>query len=216
MGLLAIFMGINFFAALTYFSIMPAMLLARSGNNELVLAWVQGTLGGAGVIGSICLTIWGLPKRKVHAVLAGGAVSFLFGDFLFAVGQSTWVWIVAASIAAFFIPFIAGANRTIWQEMVPPELQGRVFGTQQTLQELLMPLGYLFGGVLADQVLEPAMMPDGWLAPTLGPLVGTGPGSGMGVMFLATAVLGCLISLSGYLFRPVRLIETEEQLLTPE
>ncbi len=215
-GLLAIFMGINFFAALTYFSIMPAMLLARSGNDELVLAWVQGMLGGAGVVGSICLTIWGLPKRKIHAVLAGAAVSFLFGDFLFAVGQSTWVWLVAAAVAAFFIPFISGANRTIWQEMVPPELQGRVFGTQQTLQELLMPLGYLFGGVLADQVLEPAMMPDGWLAPTLGPLVGTGPGSGMGVMFLVTAVLGCLISLSGYLFRPVRLIETEEQLLTPE
>ncbi|MEM7336963.1 MAG: MFS transporter [Chloroflexota bacterium] len=209
MGLLAIFMGINFFASLTYFSIMPAMLLDRSGNNEVVLAWVQGTLGGAGVVGSICMTIWGLPKKKIHAVLAGGAVSFLFGDLLFAIGQSTIVWIIAAAIAAFFIPFISGANRTIWQEKVPPELQGRVFGTQQTVQELLMPLGYLLGGVLADRVLEPAMMTDGQLAPILGSLVGTGAGAGMGVMFLVTAVLGCLISLSGYLIKPVRQIEAD-------
>ena len=44
LGLIAIFMGINFFAALTYFSILPAMILARSGRDELTLASVQAAL----------------------------------------------------------------------------------------------------------------------------------------------------------------------------
>ena len=206
-GLLSIYMGINLFASFTYLSILPAMILARSGNNEIALALVQGALGGAGVIGGICVTVWGFPKRKVHAVLSGAGISFLFGDFLFAIGQSLWVWMLAAAIAAFFIPYIVGANRTIWQEKVAPELQGRVFATQQMLQELFMPLGYLVGGVVADRWLEPAMMPDGWLVPIFGSIVGTGAGAGMGVMFLGTAVFGCLISFSGYLFRSVRQIE---------
>lgn len=209
MGLLAIFMGINLFASLTYFSILPTMILARTGGSELALAWVQGTLGIAGVVGSVCLTLFGLPKRKIHGVLAGAAVSFLLGDLLFAVGQVLWVWLVAASIAAFFIPFIVGANRTIWQEKVHPDVQGRVFAAQATIEELLMPFGFLLGGVVADQWLEPAMAVNGSLAPALGWLVGTGSGAGMGLMFLGTAVFGCLISLSGYLFRSVRQIETE-------
>lgn len=208
-GLLGLFMGINFFASLTYFSILPAMILARSDGSELALAWVQGTLGAAGVVGSIALTIFGLPKRKIHAVLAGAAVSFLLGDFLFAVGQTLWVWLAAAAIAAFFIPFIAGANRTIWQEKVHPDVQGRVFATQGTFQQLLMPLGFLFGGLTADRWLEPAMAVGGSLAPVLGGLVGTGKGAGMGVMFLGTAVLGCLMSLSGYLLPSVYNIESE-------
>ncbi|HNR50504.1 MAG TPA: hypothetical protein PKI80_02875, partial [Deltaproteobacteria bacterium] len=43
---------------------------------------------------------------------------------------------------------------------------------------------YLLAGYLADHLLEPAMMPGGSLAPVFGPLVGTGPGAGMAVMFL--------------------------------
>jgi hypothetical protein len=45
------------------------------------------------------------------------------------------------------------------------------------------------------------------LASALGWLVGTGPGAGMGLMFVITAVLGCLMSLSGYLLPDVREVE---------
>ena len=71
-----------------------------------------------------------------------------------------------------------------------------------------MPVGYLLAGPLADHLLEPALMPGGALAGTLGWLVGTGPGAGMGLMFVGTAVLGSLMSLSGYLLPDVREVET--------
>jgi len=51
------------------------------------------------------------------------------------------------------------------------------------------------------------MAPGGGLAPVLGPLVGVGPGAGMAAMFLATAVLGTMFSLSGYLFPSIRHVE---------
>lgn len=70
-----------------------------------------------------------------------------------------------------------------------------------------MPAGYLLGGVLADRWFEPAMMPGGALAPSLGWLVGVGPGAGMAAMFLFTAIAGMLMSLAGYAIPAVRDVE---------
>jgi hypothetical protein len=77
------------------------------------------------------------------------------------------------------------------------------------LQQLSMPVGYLVAGPLADGIFEPAMQPGSTLSAVLGGLVGTGPGAGMAVMFLGTALLGTLMSLSGYLVRAVRCVEDE-------
>jgi len=40
------------------------------------------------------------------------------------------------------------------------------------------------------------------------PLAGSGPGSGMGLMFVLFGLLGTLAAVAGYLYRPVRDIET--------
>lgn len=209
MGILLIFSGINFFAALTYFSILPVLILARTGGDELALATVQAALGAGGVVGGLLLSVWGGPRRQIHAILAGAALSFLLGDLSFAVGRSLPVWVVGGFITTLFIPFIIGANRVIWQSKVPPQMQGRVFSVQSTINQALIPLGYLLAGPLADRLFEPAMAAGGSLAGSLGWLVGTGPGAGMGLMFVGTAVCGTLMSLSGYLFRAIREVESD-------
>ncbi len=208
LGLLITWVGINLFAALTYFAILPPMILARSGGSEMALASVQGTLGAAALVGSLVMSVWGGPRRKIHGALGFTAVSFLFGDFLFAIGRSLPAWLVAAAVSSFFIPLLVGSYRAIWQVKVPLEMQGRVFAVQGALQTASLPVGYLLAGPLADHVFEPAMMPGGALVNALGWLVGTGPGAGMGLMFAGTAVLGCLMSLSGYLTADVREVET--------
>lgn len=208
-GLLVIFMGISFFASLAYYSILPAMILARSDNNELALATVQSALGVGGVVGGLLISVWGGPRRLIHAICAGTALSYLLGDFLFAVGRSVEVWVIAAFGAAVFIPFISGANRAIWQAKVAPDLQGRVFSARWMLEGAALALGYLVAGPLADRVFEPAMQPGGALAGVFGGVVGTGPGAGMAVIFLGTATCGALIALSGYLIPALRKVETE-------
>lgn len=208
-GLMLIFMGIEFFAALTYFSVLPALILARTGGSEIALGLVQATLGGAGILGGLVLTIWGLPRRKIHAIFGFCTLSFLLGDILFALGRSLPVWLIAAALASFFIPFIGGADRTIWQSKVPPALQGRVFAVNGMFRNGVKPLGYLLAGPLADRLLEPALRPTGSLAPLLGPVVGTGPGAGIAAMFMLTALLGAATSLSGYLFRATRNVERD-------
>lgn len=206
-GLIVIMTVINFFASLTYLSIMPAMILARTGGDELALSIVQASLGIGGVIGSILLSTWGGTKRQIHGVLAGTGLSFILGDFLFAIGQDVLVWAFAAITAAAFIPFITGGNMAIWQRKVPVYLQGRVFAVQSTIRTATIPLGFILGGLLADHIFEPAMMPHGALADTFGWLVGTGAGAGMGLMFVCTALLGSLTGFCGYLFYNLRNVE---------
>jgi MFS transporter, DHA3 family, macrolide efflux protein len=209
LGVMLIFLGIGFFASLTYFSILPAMILARTGGDELVLATVQSALGLAGVIGGLILSVWGGPKKLIHGFLIATALSFLIADTLFAVGRNIQDWMLAAFSAAIFIPFIDGAYRALWQKKVDPALQGRVFAFRNMLTMSIRPFGFLMGGWLADNVFEPAMMPDGTLAPILGDIVGTGTGAGMASMFLFTAIGGMLISLSGYLIPAIRNVERD-------
>ena len=209
LGLTLHFTAVNFFAALTYFAVMPAMILARTGGDEVALGLVQGALGAAGLAGGALMAAWGGPRRKIHGVLGFTALSFLLGDFLFAVGRGVTVWVMAACAAAVFIPLLLGSRQAIWQAKVEPRVQGRVFSVDSTLRLSLNPLAYLVAGVLADRLLEPAMMPGGLLSPIFGPIVGTGPGAGMAVMFLGTATLGSLMSAAFYLVPVVRNVETD-------
>ena len=209
LGLLLIFTGMNLFAALTYYALLPPMILARTGSDPLALASVQSALGIGSIVGGLLLSTVGGPQRRVHAVLIGGGLSFVLGDFLLAVRQSIPVWAGAAFVAAFFIPFVIGANQAIWQAKVAPDVQGRVFSVQGMIRTAAMPLGYLVAGPLADRVFEPAMLPTGPWAETWGWLVGTGPGAGMALLFVGTSILGLGMCLSGYLFRAVRDVEDD-------
>ena len=209
LGLMGIYTGINLFAALTYYAILPPLILARTGSDAITLASVQSALGGGAVAGGLVMGLWGGPRRKIHGVLAAAAISFFVGDLLLAIGRTLPVWLSASFIGAFFVPVMMASDLAIWQSKVPPALQGRVFAMRSAVRMSTMPLGYLFGGLLADNWFEPAMMPGGALAPVFGGLVGVGPGAGMAVMFLVTAIAGTAMSLTGYLVRAVREVESD-------
>lgn len=208
-GLMGVFAGINFFATLAYFSILPPMILARTGNDQVALATVQSMLGLGGIVGGILLSVWGGPRKQIHAICLGTALSYLSGDLFFAIGRTPQVWTAAAFCTALFIPFISGANRAIWQAKVAPDMQGRVFAAEGMVRSVANAMGFLVAGPLADRVFEPAMMSDGPLADVFGGLLGTGPGAGMALIFLFTAFGGALISLSGYLIPALRNVEDD-------
>ena len=69
------------------------MILARTGNNELVLGWLQSAMGVGGVAGGLLISVWGGPKRRIHGVLLGMATSSLLGMGLIGINGEIWVWI---------------------------------------------------------------------------------------------------------------------------
>jgi MFS transporter, DHA3 family, macrolide efflux protein len=208
-GLLILYMVVNFIAALTYYSTLSTLILARSGGDEFALAVVQGTLGGAAVVGALIVSFWGGPRRKIHGVLLGCGSSFLLGDLFLGLGLTLPSWMIGVIGGAIVIPLMDSSNMAILQAKVAPAMQGRFFALFHTARQSLIPVGFLLGGLLADRWLEPAMSPTGALAPQLGWLVGTGPGAGIALMFVGAALLGSLTCGLAYLFPAVRNIEDD-------
>lgn len=208
-GLTLLHVATNFVVALTYYSTLPTLILARSGGDEVALAVVQATLGGAGVVGGVIVSLWGGPRRKIHGVLLGAGFSFLWGDLWLGLGRTLPHWVIGAAVAVLVIPLIDSSNMAILQAKVAPAMQGRFFALFHMARQSLIPVGYLLAGLLADRWLEPAMAPNGVLASQLGWLVGTGPGAGIALMFVCAALLGPAICGAAYLFPAVRNIEDE-------
>lgn len=202
-GLQLTFFFINLTATFSGVLVAP-MILARSGNNEQLLGIVLSFFGVGGVVGALVLSIWGGPKRKVHGVLLGMVANSLLGTLVLGIGGSPLVWVVGAFFSAAIIPVLNGSNQAIWQAKVAPDVQGRVFATRRLIAQITVPVAIGLAGPLADRVFEPGMMPGGGLADIFGGLVGTGPGAGMGLMFVISGVLGVMVGLGGYAFAAIR------------
>jgi MFS family permease len=218
LGLQLLFFGANFMAALGG-TVFAPMLLARTGNNELIFGTVQSAAAVGGVIGGLVMSAWGGPKRLVYGVVFGWVVSGL-AQSVFGAGQIVPVWLVTGFIMSALIPLINGSNQAIWQAKVAPDVQGRVFAIRRLIAWVSTPLAQLIAGPLADYVMEPAMREGGTLAGTFGWLVGTGSGAGMGLMMVFSGVLSSLVAFGAFFTNVVRnaedLLPDHEQMAPEE
>ena len=207
LGLQCVFMFGNFFSNISYTLLAP-MILARTGNNEVVLGSVNSIGAVGGVIGGLMMSAWGGTKRKVHGVLMGWALGGLFGETLLGLGRGAVVWSIALFLSSFFGPIINSSNQAIWQAKVAPDVQGKVFSIRRLIAWVSFPMATLIAGPLADYVMEPAMRQGGSLVPIFSSLVGTGPGAGMALIIATTGLFIILIGVGGYAVRVVRDAET--------
>jgi MFS transporter, DHA3 family, macrolide efflux protein len=207
-GLLALLLVVNVTASV-WFALLSPLILARSGGNELALGTVRMILGMGGVVGGTLVGIWGGPKkRRMKWVLLAVGASSLVGNVLVGVGRGLFLWAGGSFLAEAIMPIALGANQAIWQMKTPAELQGRIFSARIVVTQLAATLAMIVGGILADGVFEPLMSGSSALARALRPLVGSGPGAGIGLMFVLAGLVGAAAAVVGYLYRPVREIET--------
>jgi hypothetical protein len=204
---------LNFFASNIVtglaFTVLTPMLMLRTGNDTAITGAVQAAFGVGGVVGGLALSTWGGPKRKVDGVFMGMVGSCLLGMTLIGMAQTPVLLMVGAFLTMLFIPTSNGSNQAIWQSKVPPELQGRVFATRALIATMSAPLAMAIAGPLADVVMTPSMALGGALSGVFGWLVGTGPGAGIGLLFVFLGLIGTAITLSGYAFKSVRDVEKD-------
>lgn len=195
-----LFMGfVNLIVAI-YSSNLSTMILARTNHNNIQLGLVTSTIGVAGIIGSIAVTIKNSIKKSIknHISIIFNTItfSFLVCNTLLGIGRNYYIWMVAVFAGNLLIPFFTASVDYIMRTKVPMELQGRVFSARDTLQYASIPIGYFIGGTLADKVFEPLMQSDSKLAGYLSYLVGCGPGTGMAVILVLLGIVGfvgCLL-----------------------
>lgn len=208
LGLQLIFFTGNLFSgiALSVAALYP-MLLLRTGNDTEAVGIVQSAAALAAVLMGVVLTGWGGIRRPVRAILLGWVLSSLFGLTLLGMGRVLLIWLIAVVINAIFEPVVNVSMDAFLQTKIPPDLQGRVFSASDFLAQALVPFTPLLAGFFGDQIFEPAMNQNGTLSQTFGWLVGTGPGSGFGLLILICGISGTLVGLSGYLISDIRNVD---------
>ncbi len=106
-------------------------------------------------------------------------------------------------------PVVNASSQVLWQLKVDPAVQGRVFALRRMIASAVSPIAILAAGPLADSVFEPSMAPGGVFAGSLGTLLGTGPGRGIGLMVVLSGLGMITMAAAGWLHPRVRHLETE-------
>lgn len=202
LGLQLIFFAGNLFTGIA-FTVFAPMILSRSGNDSLMFGSVQSAGAIASVVGGVLMSAWGGFKRRVHGVLLGWILSGV-GMAIVGLAGGLPIWIAGVAAGSLFGPLINASNQAIWQAKVAPDLQGRVFSARRLIAWFTNPISPIIGGTLADYVLEPAARAGTGLPAAFSWLVGTGPGSGMGLLIVFCGLAASLAGLAGYFIQPIR------------
>jgi hypothetical protein len=205
LGLLLYFAMINLVFSMASVLVTPMVLSFASSQ---VLATVLSASSAGLLAGSVVMAVTGGPRPRIHGVLAFG---LLFGVALVFAGLRPDPRLISGALFVMMLgaPIINGSSQAIWQVKVPPDVQGRVFAVRRLIAQITAPLGFLCAGPLADRVFQPLLAPGGPLAGSAGRALGTGPGRGIGLIYVSLAVLPVLASLWGYAQPRLRRVEEE-------
>ncbi|MBD2360535.1 MFS transporter [Anabaena minutissima FACHB-250] len=188
-------------------TLVSPMILARTDNNATVLGSISSAAGLGGVSGTIVLSIWGGSKRRIHGFLLGmigaGISKTVFGS-----AQGLMIWFPAQFCSSLNFPMLKSSSTAILLSKVRPDVQGRVFATESSIQQIVSAIAVFIAALLADHVLEPAMMPGGSLTPLFGGLLGTGKGAGMALLYVISSLGLLCVGLSAYTYPKLRNVET--------
>ena len=183
--------SINLVASV-YNAALPAMVLSKPAGGETILGAVNTCVGVATLCGSLLVTLLPVPKDRVKVICLALFLSMSTENFMLALGRTPLLWCIGAVLGWLMIPVMNANMDVIFRSTIPPEMQGRVYSCRNTLQFFTIPLGYLLGGLLVDQVFEPFMS----LQPEKNILIwlfGAGKGSGAAMLFFIIGIVGVAV-----------------------
>ncbi len=177
-GLLRFQMVFSFLWSLFGVLVSP-MILGFSDAPGLGL--VLSAAGGGMLAGSLVMSAWGGPRRRLSGLL-GFELASAAAFVLMGLRPSLALVAGAAFMAHVTLAFVSSLNQSIWQSRVAPAVLGRVLALRQAAIKSAILLAYLLAGGLADRVLEPLLLPGGALVSNLGAWIGVGPGRGIAAL----------------------------------
>jgi hypothetical protein len=186
-GMVAYMGLLNIFLSAVILLIFPLVLSFGSLSTVATVSFLGG-IGAA--LGGLAMSMWGGPgRRRMRGMLTAGVAMGACGAFA---GLHAGVAVVATGLAGMFfcVALVNGIHATIVQVKVPQRYHGRVFALDQMIAWSTIPLGLIVVAPLVIGLFEPLLMPGGGLAASVGAVLGTGPGRGIGFSYV---VLGLLI-----------------------
>ncbi|WP_406080749.1 amino acid adenylation domain-containing protein [Micromonospora sp. NBC_00858] len=196
----------NIFLAPALVLTTPLVLSFGSATQVAQVALAEAV--GA-VAGGVLMSLWGGPRhRRMIGVLIGNLGTAL-GCVLVGLDASVAMICVGAFWLAMSMTTAQSIYATIVQVKVPQRFHGRVFSLNQTISWSTLPIGFALLAPAATSLFEPLLAPDGALAGSVGAVIGTGPGRGIGFAYVCFGAALFLITLGGFAIRLLRRFDLE-------
>jgi len=132
-------------------SLLPIMVTKYFGQGAIQLGWMNAAWGAGVVLGGLTLSAWGGFRRRIITSLLG-ILGMSIGFLVVGLAPATAFWMAWAGllIAGLMNPITNGPFFAIMQDIVAPEMQGRVFTVIGSISGAAAPLGMLIAGPVAD------------------------------------------------------------------
>lgn len=133
------------------FALLPLLITDHFGGEVWQLGLIESLFGVGVIVGGLLLGAWGGFKRRIVTTLVslfGMGLCVLVIGLVPANAYSTAV--VAMTFLGAMMSMTNGPVRAIFQVVVPPDMQGRVFTLLGSAAGAMSPLGLIIAGPVAD------------------------------------------------------------------
>lgn len=173
-------------------SLFGPMMLTLTDSKVLGIALSIAASGM--LVSSIFIGIFGTGKNRVFIL---SLFLTLAGLFYALMGVFTTVTLIVVFGFLFFLtlPFVNTSLEVLIRTNIDNERQGRVWSLVSAISQIGMVLAYGSAGFLADYLFSPLLAPDRLLGQTVGSIIGTGPGRGIGFLFVVSGVMVAILAI---------------------
>lgn len=204
-----LFLMMIYFAVFNLLAAMMSPLLAPmllEMTTPDVMGMIASFIGFGGLVGTIVISAWGGPKRRILGIIGSGG---LIGLTIILLGLSRSLWMIALSgfLTMTLLPVVTAASQALWQVKIDPSVQGRVFAVRRMVASSMVPIAYLVAGPMVDFVFAPLLASDSTTAVWLTRLVGDRQGNDVGLMFITIGISLMVVSLIAWLTPALRHVE---------
>ncbi len=175
-------------------TLMTPMILAFA--DVRTLGTMESVSAVGMLIGNVIIGILNIKKNHSKILM----ISLMaVGVFMALIGTATKIWLIVVFCILFFtaLPFVNTCADVLIRTRISNDVQGRAWGMISILTQIGFVAAYAVCGALADYVFEPMLMEDGILAGTLGRIIGTGEGRGIGLMLI---IAGSVMVVFAFIF----------------
>ncbi len=146
--------GVNLVAS-AFDAVLPAYILPRENGGEAVLGIATSCAGMATLIGSMIVTVLPKPGNRIKVIYLTMLFSLGTENFMLAFSQEPFLWYLSQFVGWIVVPVMGANLDVVLRATIPVQMQGRVYSCRNTLQFFTIPIGYLIGGFMVDEVCEP-------------------------------------------------------------
>ncbi|NES15974.1 MULTISPECIES: non-ribosomal peptide synthetase/MFS transporter [Micromonospora] len=198
----------------------PALVLTTplvlSFGTPTQVAQVAVAEAVGAVAGGMLMSLWGGPRRRRMIGVLIANLGTAIGCVLIGLDGSVAMICVGFCWLAMAMTTAQSIYATIVQVKVPQRYHGRVFSLNQTIAWSTLPIGFALLAPGATALFEPLLAPGGALAGSVGAVIGTGPGRGIGFAYVCFGLILVLITLGGFAVRLLRRFDLEVEDSLPD